>query len=49
MEAVYSSETSDDFHGTTWRYYPEDRIRHNHRCKNLKPQTKIKFTMKLKK
>jgi hypothetical protein len=31
-----SSETSDDFQHTTWRYSPEDRSLHNYRCDNLK-------------
>jgi hypothetical protein len=29
MEAVCSSETSIDFHHTTWRYITEDRISYN--------------------
>jgi hypothetical protein len=36
MEATYSFETSFDFHPTTQRYMPEDRILHNHCCENLK-------------
>jgi hypothetical protein len=31
-----SSETSVDFQRTTWRYSPENRTLHNHRCENLK-------------
>jgi hypothetical protein len=36
MGATYSSEMSVDFQRTTWRYIPEDRTLHNHRCENLK-------------
>jgi hypothetical protein len=36
MEAACSSETPVDFQRTTWRYIPEDRTLHNHRCENLK-------------
>jgi hypothetical protein len=36
MEATFSSETSVDIQRTTRRYIPEDRILHNHRCKNFK-------------
>jgi hypothetical protein len=36
MEATCSSETSDLFQRTTWRYIPEDATLHNHRCENLK-------------
>jgi hypothetical protein len=35
MEATCSSETSFDFHRTTWCYIREDRILHNHCCENL--------------
>jgi hypothetical protein len=35
MEANYYSETSVDFQRTTWRYIPEERTIHNHRCENL--------------
>jgi hypothetical protein len=41
-EAICSSETSVDFHQTTWRYIPEDRTLHNHRCENLKSCTAAK-------
>jgi hypothetical protein len=36
MEAVYSSETSVDFHQKIWHYIPEDGKFHGHRCDNLK-------------
>jgi hypothetical protein len=36
MEAIFSSETSVDFHRTTRRYIPEDRTLYNHGCENLK-------------
>jgi hypothetical protein len=36
MNAKYSSEMSVEFQQTTWRYIPEDRTLHNHRCENLK-------------
>jgi hypothetical protein len=36
MDAIYSSETSVDFHRTTQRYISEDTTLHNHRCENLK-------------
>jgi hypothetical protein len=39
MEATCSSETSVDSQRTTWRYIPEDRTLHNHRCENLKSDT----------
>jgi hypothetical protein len=32
----FSSVTSVNFHMTTRRYIPEDRVRHNHRCENLR-------------
>jgi hypothetical protein len=35
MKATYSTETSDDFQQTTWRYIPEDRTLHNNRYENL--------------
>jgi hypothetical protein len=35
MEATCFSETSVDFQRSIWRCIPEDRILHNHRCKNL--------------
>jgi uncharacterized membrane protein YciS (DUF1049 family) len=41
MEAIFSSETSVDFHQTTRRYIPEDGTLHNHRCDNLKSYMKI--------
>jgi hypothetical protein len=31
-----TSETSVDFHQTTWCYIPEDRTHRNHHCENLK-------------
>jgi hypothetical protein len=37
MEATYSSEMPVGFHQTTYRYIPEDRTVHNHRCENLNP------------
>jgi hypothetical protein len=36
MEAIYSSETSVDFHRTVWNYILEDTTLHSHRCENLK-------------
>jgi hypothetical protein len=36
MEAVRTSETSDPFNLTTWRYYPEDSTLHSRRHENLK-------------
>jgi hypothetical protein len=36
IEATCSSKTSVDFWWTTWRYTPEDRTLHNHRCENIK-------------
>jgi hypothetical protein len=36
MESTCSSETSVDFQRTTWRYIPDDRTLHDHRCDNLK-------------
>jgi hypothetical protein len=36
MKATCSSETSVDFQRTTWRYVPEDKNLHYHRCENLK-------------
>jgi hypothetical protein len=36
MEAIYSSETSVDFRGATWRYVPVDKTLHNRRCENIK-------------
>jgi hypothetical protein len=35
MDAIYSFETSVDFHRTTWRYIPEDSTLHNNGCENL--------------
>jgi hypothetical protein len=35
VEARFS-ETSADFHQTTWRYITEDRTLHSHCCDNLK-------------
>jgi hypothetical protein len=35
-DATWSSETSVDFQWTTYRYVPEDRALHSHRCANLK-------------
>jgi hypothetical protein len=36
MEAICSSETSDDTQRTTRRYIPEADTFHSHRCENLK-------------
>jgi hypothetical protein len=36
IEATYSSETSVEFHRTTWRYIPQDRTVHNDRCGTIK-------------
>jgi hypothetical protein len=36
MEAIFSSETSVDFHRTTWRYIPQGKNVYNYRCDNLK-------------
>jgi hypothetical protein len=36
MGTICFSETSVDFHRTTWPYIPEDRTLRNHRCENLK-------------
>jgi hypothetical protein len=36
MEEIYSFSTVVEFHQTTRRYTPEDRIYHSHRCENLK-------------
>jgi hypothetical protein len=36
MEAICSSETSDETQRTTRRHIPEDDTLHNHRCENLK-------------
>jgi hypothetical protein len=36
MEVTFSSKTSVDFHWTTWRYIPDDRVLHNHHCETLK-------------
>jgi hypothetical protein len=36
METICSSETSVVVRRVTWRYIPEDRILHKHRCENLK-------------
>jgi hypothetical protein len=36
MEAICSSETSDDFQQTTRRYIPEDRTLTNYRCMSYK-------------
>jgi hypothetical protein len=43
MEAIRSSETSVNFHRTTWRYIPEGRSLHNYRCENLKFNSYILF------
>jgi hypothetical protein len=32
LQAIYSPETSADFHRNTWHYIPDD----NYRCENLK-------------
>jgi hypothetical protein len=34
-KATRYTETSADSQRTTWRYIPEDRTLHNHRCENL--------------
>jgi hypothetical protein len=34
-ELTFFPVTSVDFQRTTWRYIPEDRTLHNHRCENL--------------
>jgi hypothetical protein len=34
--SIFSSETSTNFHHTTYRYFPEDKTLHGHRCENLK-------------
>jgi hypothetical protein len=39
MEAVRTSETSVNFHVTTWRYITEDRKLHIRRRENLKSST----------
>jgi hypothetical protein len=39
MEAIISSETSDDFQGTTRRYTLEAIILHDHSCENFKSYT----------
>jgi hypothetical protein len=36
MEAIWSSETSGDFHWNTKRYIPEDTTFQDHKCENLK-------------
>jgi hypothetical protein len=36
MEGTRSFETSVDFQRITWRYTPENRALHNHRCENPK-------------
>jgi hypothetical protein len=36
MEVICSSETSVDFHRTSWRYMPEGKTFHSRRCENLK-------------
>jgi hypothetical protein len=36
MEATCFPETSFDLQRSTWRYIPEDRTLHKHRCENLK-------------
>jgi hypothetical protein len=36
VEDDISFDTSVDFQRTTWRYIPEDRSLHNHRCENLR-------------
>jgi hypothetical protein len=35
-EEKISFETTLSFQQTTWRYIPEDKTLHNHRCENLK-------------
>jgi hypothetical protein len=42
--AIYSSETSVEFHWTTQRYISEDSTLHNHRCENLKSYIILTFT-----
>jgi hypothetical protein len=37
MDATYSTEMSFDFHRTTRRYIPEDRIVHNHAMRTSNP------------
>jgi hypothetical protein len=41
MEAVQTSETSDNFNVTTRRYIPEDSKIHTRRRENLKFHTKV--------
>jgi hypothetical protein len=41
MEAMWSSETTVNFHRTTQRYVPEDGTLHNHRCEELKSRKDI--------
>jgi hypothetical protein len=41
IEAIWSSETSGDFHWNTKHYIPEDRTFQDHKCENLK--SKISF------
>jgi hypothetical protein len=45
MEVLWSSETSIDFHPTTWRYIPENTILYTQSCENLK--SKIKYADKM--
>jgi hypothetical protein len=44
MEVTCSSETSVDFQQTMQSYLSEDRILHNHRCKNLESYIPHVFT-----
>jgi allantoicase len=46
MEAIYYSETSVDFDGSTRRYIPEDSALHNNRCENIKSYSSYLFVMK---
>jgi hypothetical protein len=41
IEAICSSETSIDFHGTSRSYIPKDRTLHTHRCENFKSYVNI--------
>jgi hypothetical protein len=41
MQGIYSSETSVDFQRFTWRYIPEERTHHTHRCESIKSYTSV--------
>jgi hypothetical protein len=47
MKAVCSCETSVHFKQNTWRYIPEDRTLHNHRCANFKSDNMGRADVKL--